>query len=409
MQIDLDEINKRIEAGLVSVQRHPTLDLRIFNYTPRCQFERVWDEWTTQCRGLIVDGAGNVVARPFKKFYNADEHYPQNGIPSPLPPLPLHEPFDVYEKLDGSLGIVFLDADGKWSLATRGSFSSPQAKWGTETLRRKHGAVSFRTDLTYLFEIIDPRNRIVVNYGDRRDVVLLAVIETATGHELPIGYDPAVYSYDKWMRLGNNWAAPYQIGMSVARRFDGVSDFAAVKAMIADDQEGFVIRFRDSGVRVKIKGDEYKRLHRIITGTSARTVHRTVAVAAMKEAGCYNDHRIALACHMPPIDVGLTPTFDQLLDHVPDEFSDWVRKTVDGLRSAYETIDRRAKVTFIEVKGCLRAGATRRDHAVEIAKHLGLGPILFRLLDGRPYGDLIWKQLYPAHATPFHNEVDDDV
>lgn len=48
-------------------------DLILFNYTPICQFSKAWDEYTIMARGLIVDKEGNVVARPFDKFFNYEE------------------------------------------------------------------------------------------------------------------------------------------------------------------------------------------------------------------------------------------------------------------------------------------------------------------------------------------------
>ena len=92
-----------------------------------------------------------------------------------------NEPFEVYEKLDGSLGILYWLGDEPY-IATRGSFESPQAQIATELLRA-YDLSGLDRRRTYLFEIIYPENRIVVNYDDRRELVLLAIIDTATGRE----------------------------------------------------------------------------------------------------------------------------------------------------------------------------------------------------------------------------------
>ncbi len=97
----------------------------IYNYSRTCQYENKWDEITKSCRGLILDQDGNVVAKGFDKFFNIEEHNLEN-IPN--------EPFEVFEKLDGSLGILFW-YQGKWILATKGSFVSEQAMRGREGLR----------------------------------------------------------------------------------------------------------------------------------------------------------------------------------------------------------------------------------------------------------------------------------
>ena len=96
---------------------HPTLPISIYNYSRTCQYENKWDEITKMCRGLILDQEGNVIAKGFNKFFNMEEHQPEE-IPN--------EPFEVFEKLDGSLGILFW-YQGKWILATKGSFTSDQS------------------------------------------------------------------------------------------------------------------------------------------------------------------------------------------------------------------------------------------------------------------------------------------
>lgn len=72
-QIDLTELRKRIEAGLILTDKHPELDLYIYNYTKRTQYERMWDRYTRICRGLILNSSGNIVSRPFPKFFNLNE------------------------------------------------------------------------------------------------------------------------------------------------------------------------------------------------------------------------------------------------------------------------------------------------------------------------------------------------
>lgn len=58
------------EAGYVRVQKHPDLDLFIGNYTEKAQYDQVWNDATINCRGLIWDIHGRIVARPYRKFFN---------------------------------------------------------------------------------------------------------------------------------------------------------------------------------------------------------------------------------------------------------------------------------------------------------------------------------------------------
>ena len=172
----IEELERYNKEGLLHKQTHPNFDLTIWNYSPRVQYERLWDNITLQCRGLVTNSNGEIVARPFKKFFNYEEHKPED-IPN--------ENYEVYEKMDGSLGILFYY--NEWILATRGSFTSPQAIKGKELLE-KYDYNRLDKNYTYLFEIIYPENRIVCDY-DFEDLVLLGIIHTKTGDEVNIHND----------------------------------------------------------------------------------------------------------------------------------------------------------------------------------------------------------------------------
>ncbi|MCC7371630.1 MAG: hypothetical protein IT306_24645 [Chloroflexi bacterium] len=104
---------------------------------------------------------GRIAGRPFRKFFNWGER--EVTIPD--------EPFVAYEKMDGSLGISYTDADGLPSLATRGSFTSYQARRACQILRAQYAhtldAIVALGRVTLCFEIILPEYRIVVDYASR--------------------------------------------------------------------------------------------------------------------------------------------------------------------------------------------------------------------------------------------------
>ena len=89
-------LEKYHDEGLLYKQTHPTLPLTIWNYTETVQYSGNWDEITLMARGLVTDNHGTVIARPFTKFFNMEE---RKHVATPE--------FEVFEKLDGSLGIVF--------------------------------------------------------------------------------------------------------------------------------------------------------------------------------------------------------------------------------------------------------------------------------------------------------------
>jgi RNA ligase len=161
---------EEIDGGWVTRKTHPTLPLTILTYSRGCQYDRHWTEATTKCRGLIVEDSGRIVAWCLPKFFNHSEH--EFGFDY-APPLPADEPFEIFDKEDGSLGLIFHYA-GTWRLASKGSFISEQAQWGQRWLNA-HDTGSLDPACTYLAEILYPENRIVVNNGDEQTLVLLAV------------------------------------------------------------------------------------------------------------------------------------------------------------------------------------------------------------------------------------------
>lgn len=340
----LKRIKKYVSDKYISETKHPDLGLWIYNYTHKCEYEQMWDDITMMCRGLILDGQGNIVARPFKKFFNYEEHI-QKGFDIPS------EDFEVYEKYDGSLGILYFDGETP-KLATRGSFTSEQAIKGTEILQRDFLYYPFRKDRTYLFEIIYPENRIVVDYGEKEEVIILAVINTETGEELPI---PSNQFKD----------------FKTPRRYDGIKDISELKEKEEENREGYVIRF-ESGLRMKLKFEEYKRLHRLVTETNSKRIWE-----------CLKDDKPVC----------------ELLNWVPNEFSNWVMKTITELENQYREIEEEAEREFNEIKDI----SNRKDFA-EQAKKKRTKPILFKMRDGEDYSETIWKMIKPKAERPFKEE-----
>ncbi len=119
---------------------------------------------------MLDEAARTEVATPFPKFFNVGE---KRGT---VPDLP----FEVYEKLDGSLIIAFYHA-GRWRTATKGAFDSPQAVWAQGRLDATD-LIALVPGTTYLFEAVYPENRIVVRYAEPA-LVLLAAYD-ADGREL---------------------------------------------------------------------------------------------------------------------------------------------------------------------------------------------------------------------------------
>lgn len=336
--LNVEAIQREIEAGYINSQQHPTAPLRILNYSQRAQFEWRWNAETMQCRGLIVDHRWNIVSRPFQKFFSVEQ---LNGA------VPVG-PFEAYEKMDGSLGILYF-VDGKPQIASRGSFISDQALRASSMLATKYPDATLRRDCTYLFEIIYPENRIVVDYGDLEELVLLAVIETKTGHEMPL--------------------SQCDVGFPVVKRYDGIGQFDELMATQDGTREGFVVRF-ESGQRVKIKFDEYKRLHKLLTGVSPRAIWDV-----LRSGG----------------------DMARVVDRVPDEFFQWVRETEGCLRASFSTIEATARAQ-------MTTGGSRKEIAARF-NQCQYPSVMFAMLDGKDYSEQIWRMVRPS-GKAFRCDVD---
>src|SRR5437016_6113784 len=141
--MNLEGVAKLVQEGVVRAARHPSLPLTIYNYTAMCQYERRWCDISRMCRGLIVDDSGDIVARPFPKFFNLEEHSRSD--------VTFSKPFTVTEKVDGSLGVLYPSGDN-WAIATRGSFTSEQANRATVLYQRAYADFRPEPGRTYLFE-----------------------------------------------------------------------------------------------------------------------------------------------------------------------------------------------------------------------------------------------------------------
>lgn len=356
MKVDLLALNDRVNSGLISMRKHPEANLRIWNYTQACQFSNAWDEYTESCRGLITDLDGNVVARPFPKFFNVGQR-PETCIEA----LPAEVPF-ITEKMDGSLGILYW-FEGKPYIATRGSFESEQALWATTWLQSKPVTIGggFLPEYTYIFEILYPANRIVVDYRGRSELVLLAVIETETGLELDLMHEAK--------RIGFSYAPIIPPS--------SISELLKTCETLPGNEEGFVAKY-SNGLRVKMKGAEYSRLHRIVTNCSARRVWECLS-SGMK--------------------------LEDWLDRVPDELFAWADETRGKLLEQFNSLRVSAMIAYLSAKD----EPTRKDQAAYIlSKHKDVSGLAFLLLDGKSIDAAIWKQIRPLHETPFKVSEDED-
>ncbi|XIE81416.1 RNA ligase [Streptomyces sp. SBR177] len=385
-----DELAAAVEAGHVTRKPHPRLPLSIYTYTRVCQYEGVWNRVTVRCRGLVADDrTGRVVALPLPKFFNVSEH--TSGRPY-APALP-DEPFEVYDKVDGSLGIVFHYED-RWHVASKGSFASTQATWAQRRLDAADTS-ALVPGTTYLTEILYPENRIVVDYGGRRDLVLLAAFGP-DGTEVPLAEAAGA-----WRGIGSVVTVHPPMALDALLKLTGSSTLPDGSPATGTDAEGFVLRFA-SGVRAKAKIAEYVRLHKVLTGVTERDIWRGHGI--QRFAGT-SAKVLAQGLGLSPSEFGGIRAdggrpLDALLEQVPDEFDAWVRSVIARLEEEFTARERAVDEAYASLAH-LAGDRAAFARAVRELPDGRLRSAMFLRLDGRRTDLMTWRALRPENADPF--------
>lgn len=337
-------LDAALEAGLVRAQTHPALPLTILNYSELCAFSGIWSETTLACRGLIVHtSTGEIVARPYLKFFN----HGQPGAPA----IPLDAAVEVTDKADGSLGIIYPTPDG-YAVATRGSFASDQAVRATEILRTRYAGWAPPADHTVLVEIVYPENRIVIDYGGMADLILLGAVHVPSGRTVPAAQV--------------SWPGP------VVESLPFATFGAALAAPARPNREGLVVHVPSTGDRVKVKYEDYLRLHKIVTGLTARTIWEALVAGG---------------------------TIAEICEPLPDEFHAWAREVAAGLHAEVEDGVVRVEAAYQQIVAALPEGFSRKDFALVAARHKLRGH-LFARLDGKDLRPALWQQIKPEAGQP---------
>lgn len=368
---DREQLNKALEAGLIRRQEHPDLPRRIYNYTQRAVVTPgAWDNPAVlACRGLITDYHDRVIARPFPKFFNYGE---PNG--------PDFNPFqsnscEAFDKIDGSLGILYHTGHGttlegiwyspEYAIATRGSFTSEQALHATQVWQERYqDRWQPPPDFTALFEIVYPENRIVLDYGDFDDLVLLGMVQITTGKIV----GP---KFLKW-KGPTPELLPYHNILS------------AIKAPPRENSEGMVLYITAKQLMIKIKQEDYVQLHRIVTGLNERAIWEHLSTKPIKE----------------------------LIDQVPEEFHPWIHEVSKNLFNELNQTYDDALAEYNRILNTLgevdpQNREQRKAFAEHAVKSSTLPSYLFALLDGKDMKPMIWKTLKPeATRTQFQERAE---
>lgn len=266
-----------------------------------------------------------------------------------------------------SLGISYEDEDGRLNIATAGSFKSPQALYATKLYQdRYEGNWTPNPKLTYMWEILYPENRVVVDYGDTNDIFLIGAVNKRTGRSIPV----ADVKEWKWNR---------------AESFEMNSLNDVVSSGERLNHEGFIVHYTDTDVRVKYKHDDYLRLHRVATGVTAKTIWNK-----MKQQEDMNTWK----------------------KDIPEEFLEFINERQTKIQSAFDVEVQNVQNRHAQFKATLPEGYTRKEFAIALNKtpeyKKDVGYIMNIENSGKPYSSFVqanrlWDRVKPQDETTAWN------
>ncbi len=354
-----------VEEGRVSRQRHPDYPYSIYKYSQMTTYKHDWDDVTMASRGLVVDDeTGEIIARPFSKFFNHNEA----DVPFDL----MRGEISVSEKLDGSLGITYMTPDGL-QITTAGGFQSPQGAHATRLYREKYeGNWERRDGVTYLYEIIYPENRIVLDYGDEDDIYLIGAVNIKTGRSIPLSQ----ITEWKWKRATEH---------TNHSTLDSV-----VNGSERSNHEGYVIHYVETDARVKYKHDEYLTHHRFATGINSRRIWEKLRDSE---------------------------DMSEWLATAPEEFEGYINTTRDSLQKDYDARVSFIKSSYDSFMGGIPEGISPKDFAERVKNDApkDLAGYFFSLKNHGKFHAMgeknIWEYIKPPAERSFwsmNNGIEDE-
>lgn len=324
----------------------------------------IGSKWTPQnliFRSSIWGESGELLSAGLKKFHNAHECPEIDPLPASL------RGARVLEKLDGSLGIFDL-VNGVFSSRTRGTANSNQLENAAdfEEIKAKYDIEGYLREFPYasiLCEITSPRQRIVIDYGNKPEAYLIGVV------------DKRDYSYFRQDEVDE---IAKDLGMPRPRsyEFDSIEDITA-QLQTLKGIEGYCLYYGNDQKIRKFKADFYLTLHRLKSEIS-------------------NQEKL---CELYT-NIG-RPSFAGFQKYLNDAF-DWeIAQMAYGdcsrICDANKTVG--AIVEGMQAVVARLVGRPRKDQAIEIINSYGgeknnRAGMVFKLLDGKEITSEDYKKLF---------------
>ena len=237
------ELKKNIQNGYVRVSEHPSLPLKIFNYTPKAQYDNEWNEITRMCRGLVLDDDYNIIIKCPPKFFNLGE--------------PFAADIDllnarISEKLDGYYISIKVDSDYGLIVTSRGSFDNKYVN-ATKQFLTDDIILQMPTNYTFFCELLQnfPGDEAIILTQHPIPKLVCWAVKDSDFQELPLAED-CPFERAKYM------------------------SYAEALQYLQNKVEGVVAQDPKTFERVKIKTEWFLEHHRILADCTQTRVWELV-------------------------------------------------------------------------------------------------------------------------------------
>ena len=297
-----------------------------------------------EIRGIIFDDRGNIVARPYHKFFNYGE---------PLCTVDSKETADSTMKIDGSLVTAFI-YNNQLYFASKGSFKSWVVKKAYKIADdRIHDLVREFRGKTVIFELVDPEHPIVLQYI-KPQLILTGIRDNETG---------AYTAPSEVQEIADSYSIPHT---NIVHRESEI--YSIVKEVQGwQGKEGVVAYASDL---CKIKSQWYLRMHSVVSWIVAE--NRDVVEKRVRHLLINNE---------------LDDIYPMMLETHKRIVDDIVGRATQEIRDFERTV----KQVLAEVQGMARKDVALYMQARDVPKPVRA--VIFRVIQN-PHDDAVRTAVY---------------
>lgn len=334
--------------------------------------EGFWNESDSiyrECRSLVLDlSLGNIVTTSFRKFFNLGE-IPETSYQAVEEKINTANSFTVTEKLDGSMQVANWYQGELWvngSMALKGE-NSWRLTMGMNMLTVEHiEMLRNNPNLCFIFEMVSPENPHVVRYEEEEEgMYLIGIRNKLTGIE-------AGYHFIEYM------AHMYNVPKADQEHYTLPELIREMKEIKAVNKEGWVLSIDNykSSLKVKIKGDDYVMIHRVLD----RFASDNMVVEAVARG-----------------------TIDDIIAKIPDTYQDEIRGKAYWVANFIELVKIKSFKYYFDI---IVEHKEKRDFMIEVTNVVPRplqGYVRNIYLDKENH--YLWRNQHPKKAKDIEREL----